>query len=117
MDIKTTMSTSQARKDLFSIIEGVGAGQRYTLTQNGSPKAVVLGAEEFESIMETLDLMQTYPNLEKELKEARQDFAQGRYVTLEEFRQGKRTYVVSNRSTRTSTKRTRSASVKRKTKS
>lgn len=85
MDIKTTMSTSQARKDLFSIIEGVGAGQRYTLTQNGYPKAVVLGAEEFESWVETLEIMDEFPDILEDLKKAKQDYKKGKYIGLEDL--------------------------------
>ncbi len=115
MDTKTTISASQARNDFFGLMEGVSKGRRYTLTKNGQPQAVVVGAEEFESIMETLDVMRDFPNLEKEVAQARADYETGNYVTLEEFQQGKRTYDLSNRSARKSAKGTRSRKNKRTT--
>ena len=114
--VGTTIPASQARKDFFGILEKVSSGFRYTITQNGYPKAVVVGAEEFESMMETLDVTRDYPGILKEIEDARRDYEQGNYVTLEEFRQGKRTYDIPTRSASASAKGTRSSRTKREKK-
>ena len=114
--VGTTIPASQARKDFFGILEKISSGFRYTITQNGYPKAVVVGAEEFESMMETLDVMRDHPRLLEEIEDARKDYAQGNYVTLKEFRQGKRTCDIPPRSASAGAKRTRSSRTKREKK-
>lgn len=53
MKTKTTISISQARKNIFSIAEEVQVSEvYYTLTERGRPKAVVLSAEGFEKLTE-----------------------------------------------------------------
>ena len=70
MDAKHTISTSEARKRIFEITKDVQAAHRvYTLTENGKPKAVILSAEEYESLVETLDVLRTYPEILEEGKE------------------------------------------------
>lgn len=81
--LETTIPASQARKDFFSILEKIAGGFRYTITQNGYPKAVVLSADEFESWVETLAVANEFPNLLSELKKARQDYKNGEYITLD----------------------------------
>jgi len=86
MDIKTTLSISEARKKIFKIAEDVQKPHKhYTLTEKGVPKAVVLSAEEFESWMETLEIIKDFPNLSKDIKKAEKDFRRGKYITLEEL--------------------------------
>ena len=85
MDAKTTLSISEARRKIFKIAESVQKPSvYYTLTENGKPKAVVLSAEEFESWQETLEVNRDFPNLEKDIKMAENDYKKKKYVTLEE---------------------------------
>ncbi|MFH1780458.1 MAG: type II toxin-antitoxin system Phd/YefM family antitoxin [Candidatus Nealsonbacteria bacterium] len=85
MDTKTTLSISEARKEIFKIAERVQKSSiYYTLTEKGKPKAVILSAEEFESWQETLEVTRSFPNLEKDLKTAEKDFKKRKCVTLEE---------------------------------
>lgn len=87
MDIKTTLSISEARKKIFEIAENVQKPSRYyTLTEKGRPKVVIMSAEEFESWQETLEVMQIFPDLEKDIKETKRDYRSGeykKYATLE----------------------------------
>ena len=58
MDAKNTMSISEARKRIFEIAEEVQKPDKYyTLTEKGKPKAVLMSAEEFDSIMETIEIL------------------------------------------------------------
>jgi antitoxin YefM len=86
MDTKTTIPISAARKDIFNIADKVQkTGVHYTLTDQGSPKAVILSAEEFESLQETLEVMRDFPNLEEDIRAARRDVKQGSYTTLDKL--------------------------------
>lgn len=82
MTTKTTLSLTEGRKRFFDIAERV---QRpniyYTLTDKGRPKVVVMSAEEFESWVETLEVMRDFPNLSEDIKEVEDDLKSGRYKT------------------------------------
>ena len=74
MAAKTTISISEARKKIFEIAKKVQAPNLfYTLTENGTPKAVILSAEEFESWLETLEVAHEFPDLHKDLKDFEAD--------------------------------------------
>ncbi|MFZ5982694.1 MAG: type II toxin-antitoxin system Phd/YefM family antitoxin [Patescibacteria group bacterium] len=52
MKSKNTLSVSEGRKNIFSIIEEVQKPNiYYTLTERGKPKAVILSAEKFEYLV------------------------------------------------------------------
>jgi len=100
MDTQTTLSVSEARKKIFTIIDQVNKlGSRYTLTEKGRPKAVIISAEEFESWIETFEVMRDCPNLLKDIKEVERDIKSGKYKTyptLEEVML-ERGYIVSDK--------------------
>lgn len=86
MDAKNTLSITEARKNIFKIVADVQKPEtHYTLTENGRPKAVILSVEEYDSLVETIEVMQEFPDLQKDIKEAEAEFARGEYVTLEEI--------------------------------
>ena len=120
MDTKTTISLTEARSNIFELAEDVQKpGRYYTLTENGKPKVVLMSAEEFESWMETLDVMREMPDLAKDIEEARADYKSGAYksyITLEELLakdgffiadKGKKKYGVSRPTKTKSAKRVR----------
>ena len=82
MDIKETLSVSEARKRIFELVNEVQKPDTYyTLTENGKPKAVLLSIEEFESLVETIEVMQESPGLAKEIEEVERDIRTGAYKT------------------------------------
>lgn len=87
MNIKTTIPISEARKNIFKIAEKVQKpGVYYTFTEKGKPKGVIMSAEEFESWTETMEVMQQFPNLDKDIAEADRAIRTGDfsgYTTLE----------------------------------
>jgi len=89
MSIKTTLSISEARKRIFDLTKKVQSPHRvYTLTENGIPKAVLMSAEEFESWLETLEVADLFPDLEKDIQKAQKDINTGSHkndTTLEEL--------------------------------
>jgi len=70
-----TMSLKQARSRFSSLVDKADRlSERIIVTKNGTPKAVLMGAEEFESWVETLELLsnpKAVKALEQGLKEAR----------------------------------------------
>ncbi len=98
MDIKTILSISEARKKIFEIAEKVQKPAVYfTLTERGKPKAVVLSADEFESWQETLEVLRTFPKLEKDIEEAEEEYKSRNCLSLEDVL-AKEGFVLSEKS-------------------
>ena len=86
MNIKHIIPISQARKEIFSIAKQVQwPGQYYTLTENGHPKLVVLSVLEFESLVETVEVLRTFPDLEEDIDEAAKEYKRGNLRTLDDI--------------------------------
>jgi prevent-host-death family protein len=114
MRAKTTLSISEARKNIFDIAREVQKPSTYyTLTENGRPKAVMMSAEEFESWAETLNIIAEFPGLKRNIKQAEKEYRSGDYITLDELLE-KEGYIVKGkkhevpaRNTKKSSKRNR----------
>lgn len=84
MNIKTTKSATEVRKDFFDILDQVErSGVPYTITKAGKPVVVMMSAEQYESWEETWDIMSD-PELVKGIAQGEKDIAEGRYSTYEE---------------------------------
>ena len=82
MNPKYTLPISEARKKIFEIAEEVQKPDvYYVLTEKGRPKAVILSYEEYDSLVETLEVMEEVPDLDKEIKELDEDIKTGKYKT------------------------------------
>lgn len=70
-----TLSLKQARSRFSSLVDKADRlSERFIVTKNGTPKAVVMGAKEFERWVETLAVLshtKAVKSLEQGLKEAR----------------------------------------------
>lgn len=111
MKIETTLSITEARKNIFEIADKVQKPMSYyTLTENGRPRAVIMSAKEFELWQETLEVQKMFPGLEKDIERVRQKIKTGTYkscATLMEVQdKTKQKYAVSNTSRIKSRKRT-----------
>ncbi|MBM4048344.1 MAG: hypothetical protein FJ279_24850 [Planctomycetes bacterium] len=58
----------------------------HTVTIKSDSPLVVIPAEEYESMKETLELLAGNPNLPEELEQERRSVAQGQFVTWAEFK-------------------------------
>ena len=86
MDNKTTISITEGRNKIFKIAKQVQNPEtRYTLTENGKPKVVVMSSDEFESWKETIDTLEENPDLRKEVKEADEEHKKGQTCSLDDF--------------------------------
>jgi prevent-host-death family protein len=78
MSMKNTISITDARKRLFDIVdEVVSPAVVYTLTERGTPKAVIMSATEYESWIETMEVLRDSPNILKSVKETRDAWKSG----------------------------------------
>ena len=86
MNTKRIISISEARKRIFDIAEEVQKPNNfYTFTENGKPKAVLMSANEFDSLMEDYELL-CDPGFQKRIQDAEKEIARGDYVTLDELK-------------------------------
>lgn len=89
INIKTTISISEARKRIFDIADEVQAPNKvYTLTADGRPKVVIMSAEEYESWMETMEVLREFPDIDKDIAETDEAVRTGVYkkwATLEDM--------------------------------
>lgn len=83
----TTISATRARADFYDLLEEVSRKKkRVGITNKGETKAVLINADELESIEETLDILSSNPNILQELKEAEEQIARGEYVRWEDLK-------------------------------
>jgi len=80
------LSITDARKDIFNIAKAVQKpGTVFTLTEKGKPKVVMMSAEEFESMIETIEVMHQFPDLKKSVAEAEKEYREGRTINLSDL--------------------------------
>jgi antitoxin YefM len=78
-----TFTATQARKELFALLKRSVRGHRqFRITYKGGD-VVLLSQEDYESLLETLELLST-PGLLKSVRQARRDIARGETYSLEE---------------------------------
>ncbi len=86
MDIKKVLPLTEARKNIFKIVEDIGKESScYGLTERGKIKAVLMPAEEFESWRETLEVMKHFPDLDESIADAKKDLKNKNFITLEQL--------------------------------
>lgn len=86
MKPQNTISITEARKMIFEIADDVQKpGNYYTFTENGKPKAVMLSAEEFDSLLETMEILGD-PQAMANIKKAEDEYRKGEYATLDEIK-------------------------------
>ena len=81
-----TLPISKVKDRLNELIEAASTTrEQITITKNGSPAAVLVGVEEWESLQETLFWL-SQPGLRESLAEANEDVAAGRAFDEEQIR-------------------------------
>ncbi len=83
---KKIIPITEGRKKLFKIAEEIQKPDTYyTFTVDGKPQVVLMSKDEFDSFMETMEILSD-PEIMKDLKKADEDFKKGRYSSWEEVR-------------------------------
>ena len=84
MKTKDVLSITEARQCIYEIADRVQKpGSHVVLTQNGRATMVMLSAQEYDSMAETLEVMAILPNPQEEMRKAWDEYARGEFVTLE----------------------------------
>jgi antitoxin YefM len=81
-EVKTVTAT-EARKDLFKLLKGSVRGHRQYQITHYEGNAILMSQEDYESLLETLELLST-PGLLKSIRRARREIERGETYTLEE---------------------------------
>ena len=118
MRLKNILSITEARKNLFKLIDRAQKkGNYFVLTERGKPKAVIMSADEFDAWQETLEIQSQFSDLVQEVKKIDQEVESGEYKkwpTLEEVMaehgymladKGKKKYGLANKTRKKSAKR------------
>ena len=81
-----TIPLAEAKKQLSAIIKDVEEKfDRFTITQNGVGKAVILSNEEYDGLLETLDILSCKEDREA-IARAKTQVRKGRTVSLDEIK-------------------------------
>jgi prevent-host-death family protein len=76
----TTVPLVEAKTHLSRLVDSASTTrERITVTKNGRRAAVILGAEDYDSLLETLDILSD-PATMRDLAEADRDMAAGKTV-------------------------------------
>lgn len=84
-----TLPVSEAKQRFTEIVRGAEEFfDRYLVTKNGKEAAVVMSAEEYESLLETLDILANRREV-RAIREASTQAQRGETVLLEKYLSGK----------------------------
>jgi len=98
------VAISDARANLPKLIDDVAKSlERVFITVNGQPKAVVISAEELESIEETAEIL-AIPGARESIAEGMEDIKMGRFISFEEVLRSEYGTVSDRRSKKTTGK-------------
>lgn len=90
----TTLSLADARANLSKLVESaVTTHERFDVTRNGDRVAVLLSADDYDSLIETLDIL-SRPDEVAAIREGMADLGSGTTSDLDEVR---RSMIASGR--------------------
>ena len=80
-----TINLRDLRPKLPQVIDAIDTRMdRFIVLRHGDPKAIMMGIDDYEGLLETLDILQDKAGI-KRLKKAEKEVAEGRVRTLEEI--------------------------------
>jgi len=81
-----TLPISKAREELTTLVENAHKElDEYVITVNGSPAAVLISFQEYESWKETIEILNN-PSLMQAIKEGEKDIKEGRIQDWEDVK-------------------------------
>jgi len=80
----TKITATRARQDLFRLLQKSVKGHAPVLITSKSGDAVLISQEDYESLLETLELL-SVRGMRESLREARRDIKAGRAKSLKEI--------------------------------
>ncbi|MBU2564011.1 type II toxin-antitoxin system Phd/YefM family antitoxin [Patescibacteria group bacterium] len=83
---KKIISITEGRKNLFKIAEYVQKpATYYEFTVDGKPKVVLMSSQEFDSIVETMEILSD-PQTMKNIKKAEEEHKKGEYISWDDLK-------------------------------
>jgi len=83
----TTQSLAAVKAQFSKVIDEVaGTHERVVVTRNGSPVAVIMAVDDYESLMETLEILSDRSAVAA-IREAEQQMADGKTFSEEQVRE------------------------------
>ncbi|MDO8580160.1 MAG: type II toxin-antitoxin system Phd/YefM family antitoxin [Candidatus Omnitrophota bacterium] len=83
MNITITISLTELRPKLPQIMDRISKRfDRYVITRHGKPEAVLLSEEDYEGLLETIDILSDKEAMNR-IKKAKADFKRGKWVPWE----------------------------------
>lgn len=80
-----TLPLAEVKKSLSSIVKDIDEKyDRYVITKNGVEKAVIISADEFEGLIETLDIL-SHREEREAIARAKKQVERGETVSLKEL--------------------------------
>jgi antitoxin YefM len=84
--VMSTQPLAAVKAHFSQVIDDVaGTHERVTVTRNGSPVAVILAVEDYESLMETLEILSDRQAV-ADIRAAEQQMTQGQVYSEEQVR-------------------------------
>jgi prevent-host-death family protein len=79
-----TVPFTEAKAHLSELVDKVvGEHERFVLTRNGRPAAVLMSPDELESLEETLEILRD-PDLMDSIRKSRREAAEGKRLRLKD---------------------------------
>jgi len=79
----TTLTATDARRDFFELVKGATHGHKVYRIHHRSGSAVLMSEEDYEGLMETLELL-SIPGFKESIKRSVQQMQKGETLPLEE---------------------------------
>ena len=84
MPLSKTITITQAKRTLLDLVEEIETtGETVTITKNGLPTTIMLNLGDYESLMETLEILAN-KDIMKSLKKSEKDIQENRIYSEEE---------------------------------
>ena len=79
-----TIPLSEAKSGFSKLIDEISKTHGvYQITRGGIPEGILLSADEYESLLETLEILSD-PDLMKQIQQSKKEIEKGRLLTHEE---------------------------------
>ena len=79
----------EAREHMLEVVDDVETNDRvYALTADGGPRTILMSIERYESLIETIAVYETFPDIQRDVAEADSAMKTGEYknwLTLEDL--------------------------------
>ena len=80
-----TIQATEAKKRMLEILRDADESfERYLITRNGEPKAVLMSVDDYEGWIETLEILSD-PSARAEIRKARKELKAGKGIPFEEI--------------------------------